>query len=56
MWEEKICGNCGMLMERKFFIGGAPPIWRCKTCEYAKKPPFKYDGKVTGGKDDGEER
>jgi len=30
---------CGATKERKFFMGGYPPIWRCKACEYAAAPP-----------------
>lgn len=37
MAEEKKCEVCGGDMERKFFMGGFPPIWRCRRCEYAEQ-------------------
>lgn len=34
---ERICGECGSIMERKCFKGGFAPIWRCRNCEYASR-------------------
>jgi len=31
------CMKCGRPMERKCFMGGFPPIWRCKPCEYKEQ-------------------
>ena len=30
---EPLCPKCGEKMERKHFMGGFPPIWRCKSCD-----------------------
>jgi hypothetical protein len=38
--DKEICGVCGSEKEQKFFKGGYPPIWRCRTCEYAAAAPL----------------
>lgn len=37
--EKHLCPKCGKQMERKVFMGGSPPIWRCKPCEYKRSDP-----------------
>lgn len=36
--DKPTCGRCGKELEQKFFLGGFDPIWRCRWCEYSRKP------------------